>query len=280
MTDRNLISGIDQNEFIKSYLSKNKPLVSRGCFPGAEQPDSPWNLDLLARRFGNCHVPVFDSLFEMQQTVKFSDYASTIHDERSDEEPVPYMRWYARQRHFQMIRADKAFAEMADSWAAPSWLPSENYVFPPIERNADPVRDSFPAKGIFVCAAGGRTRLHVDPWASDAVLCQAFGEKRFVMYPPSAAEFLSDGESVIDLEHPDNVRFPRWRSISPTVAVTLSPGDAIFIPSGWFHAAVALTPSVSVTWNFVHEVNADRFAAYLEAGGSTDPTVRYFQGSR
>jgi hypothetical protein len=277
--DHGSISGIDQDEFICAYLSRNKPLVARGCFLQTWALAPPWGLDLLAQRFGAYHVPVFDTLFKMIRTVKFSDYVSMIESDRPSAEPLPYMRWYARQRHFQMICADGAFAELAESWAAPSWLPSADYVFPQIKGNADPVRDSFPAKGIFVCAAGGRTRLHVDPWASDAVLCQVTGEKRFIMYPPSAAEFLSDGESAVDIERPDYARFPRWKSIQPALDVTLSPGDGIFIPSGWFHTAVALTPSVSITWNFVHEVNADRFSAYLESGGSADPTVRYFQST-
>ncbi|MFG3052287.1 cupin-like domain-containing protein [Kitasatospora sp. NPDC048239] len=279
MTDRSLMSSIDQKEFIESHLARNEPLVARDCFPRTGPLASPRKLDLLAQRFGSCRVPVFDALFEMQHTVGFGDYVSMVEGGRPCDEPIPYVRWYARQRHFQMICADGAFAELAESWAAPSWLPSANYVFPPIEENADPVRDGFPAKGIFVCAAGGRTRLHVDPWASDAVLCQVTGEKRLVLYPPDAAEFLSDGEAVVDLDHPDDVRFPGWRAVRPVMDVTLSPGDAIFIPAGWFHAAVALTPSVSITWNFVHEVNADRFAAYLESGGSTDPTVRYFRAT-
>jgi hypothetical protein len=186
------------------------------------------------------------------------------------------MRWYTRQRHLQLICADEAFAALAESWTAPAWLPTADYVFPAIKEDADPVRDRFPAKGLFVCPAGGRTRLHVDPWASDACLCQVTGQKRFIMYPPSGAKFLSDGESVVDIDQPDNIRHPEWKSITPAIDVTLSSGDAIFIPAGWFHAAVALTPSVSITWNFVHAVNASRFAAYVESGGSSDPTVKYF----
>lgn len=277
--DRGSASSIDQNEFMDTYLSENKPFVAENCFLQTWPLAPPWELNLLAERFGGHRVPVFDTLFEMQRTVRFGDYVSMIVNEWPSEEPMPYMRWYARQRKIQLTCADEAFAELAESWAAPSWLPSADYVFPPIRENADPVRDSFPAKGLFICGAGGRTRLHVDPWASDACLCQVTGEKRFIMYPPSAAEFLSDGESVVDIEHPDDVRFPRWRSINSIIDVTLFPGDAIFIPAGWFHTAVALTPSVSITWNFVHEVNARRFAEYLESGGSADPTVRYFNAA-
>ncbi|MEE1838765.1 cupin-like domain-containing protein [Streptomyces sp. NPDC088190] len=278
MFDLSPIRDIGQHEFIESHLATNTPLVGRDCFTRTGPLASPWSLEPLVEKFGSCRVPVFDTLFDMQRSVRFGDYASAITCEQSDE-PVPYMRWYARQRHFQMIRADEAFAELANNWSAPSWVPTADYVFPAINKNADPVKQSFPAKGFFVCAAGGRTRLHVDPWVSDAVLCQVTGEKRFVMYHPSAAESLMDGEAVVDPEQPDDVRFPRWRSIHPAIDVTLSPGDAIYIPAGWFHAASALTPSVSITWNFIHEVNGDRFAAYLAASGFADPTVKYFHAN-
>ncbi|MET8234289.1 cupin-like domain-containing protein [Micromonospora sp. NPDC005298] len=276
MIDHGSASGIDQSEFIDTYLSRNRPFVARNCFLRSWSMAPPWQLDLLAQRFGHHRVPVFDTLFEMQRTVDFSEFVAMMEKRARGDEPVPYMRWYVRQRRFQMICADKAFEELAGDWSAPSWLPSTDYVFPAIRQDADPVRKSFPAKGLFICDAGGRTRLHVDPWASDAVLCQVTGEKRFVMYPPEAAEFLSDGDTLIDVENPDDVRFPRWRSIEPVVDATLSPGDAIFIPAGWYHTAVALTPSVSITWNFVHETNADRFAEYLRSGGDADPTVKYF----
>ncbi|MFE9997521.1 cupin-like domain-containing protein [Streptomyces avermitilis] len=230
MTDRGSKTEIDQTEFVNTYLAKNTPLVARDCFTRTGPLASPWDLEPLAQKFGAYHVPVFDTLFEMQRSMKFSDYVSAIAAEQTDTEPVSYIRWYARQRHFQTIRADEAFAELAESWAAPSWAPSDNYVFSPIKKNADPVRDSFPAKGFFVCAAGGRTRLRVDPWASDAVLCQVTGEKRFVIYPPSAGKFLSDGGAVVDLEEPDDERFPGWRAVQPAVHVTLSPGGCYLYP--------------------------------------------------
>jgi hypothetical protein len=267
--------GIGRSEFVDTYLARNRPFVARDCLRNWPT-EPPWELVALARRFGDQHVPVFDTLFEMKRVVKFGEYVAMMENRRPGDEPVPYMRWYARQRRFQMICADDAFAELAGSWAPPPWLPTADYVFPALRADADPVRDPFPAKGMFICDAGGRTRMHVDPWASDAVLCQVTGEKRFVMYAPEAAGLLSDGDAVVDIDSPDDARFPSWRSADAALDVTLAPGDAIFIPAGWFHTAVALTPSVSITWNFVHETNAGRFAKYLESGGAQDPTVKYF----
>jgi Cupin-like domain len=267
---------ISGDKFMDDYLVANKPLVVRGWGQRSWPLAPPWDLRELARRFGDHRVPLFDTLFEQQCSVSFGEYVSAIVSGGSNSEPAPYMRWYSRQRQFQMLSADEVFAELAEDWKAPSWLPSGDYLLPEIKKDADPVTDLFPARGIFVCAAGGRTRLHVDPWASDACLCQITGDKRLVMYPPEAAEFLSDGDSVVDLSNPDTARFPGWNQITPALDVTLTPGDVIFIPAGWFHAVVALSASVSITWNFVHEVHADRFAKYLGSGGTADPTVKFF----
>jgi hypothetical protein len=82
---------------------------------------------------------------------------------------------------------------------------------------------------------------------------------------------------VVDPDHPDDGRFPRWRQARPELDEVLEPGDAIFIPAGWYHTAVALTDSVSITWNFVHEIHERRFTSYLRGGGAADPTVAFFR---
>jgi hypothetical protein len=212
----------------------------------------------------------------MQRLARFGDYVSEIMRTGYQGGDVPYMRWFVRQSDEQVVCADDAFAELAGDWDAPSWLPSTGYVFPGVKGIADPVRDPFPAKGIFICGTGGRTRLHVDPWASDACLCQITGKKRFLMYPPSAEKFLSSAGAAVDLAHPDAERFPEWETVAPSINSILYPGDAIFVPAGWFHTAIALSNSVSITWNFVHEVNVERFHKYLVACVSPDPTIRHF----
>jgi hypothetical protein len=161
----------------------------------------------------------------------------------------------------------------------PSWLPDSGYLFPRTRGTVNAATHAFPAKGLFICGTGGRTRLHVDPWASDACLCQVTGSKRFLMYPPEAGALLSDRHAVVDPDRPDDTRFPRWRDATPALDEVLRPGDAIFIPSGWYHTAVALTDSVSITWNFVHEVHDRRFTTYLRSGGAADPVVGYFRAT-
>ncbi|MCF6522527.1 cupin-like domain-containing protein [Streptomyces sp. JJ36] len=274
MSHPHVVESLSPAEFLNRHLGPGQPVVVRGALDGWPEPP-PWHLEDLARKFGDHEVTLFDTLFALEEVATFAEYVDR-HTGAAVQGVPPYLRWFTRQSDEQMMEADEAFAELAEDWTMPSWLPRGDYVFPPAEGPVDAARDRFPARGLFVCGRGGRTRLHVDPWASDACLCQVTGRKRFVMYAPGQGPLLSDAEGVVDLDAPDETRFPRWKEAVPTLDEVLAPGDAIFIPSGWYHTAVALDDSVSLTWNFTHRVHEERFAAHLRAGGGSDPVVAYF----
>lgn len=95
--------------------------------------------------------------------------------------------------------------------------------------------------------AGTVTPIHSDPHHN--VLCQVVGYKYLRLYAPEYAsdlqldtEGLTHNTSTIDLENEDN-------SLTriPCVECTLAPGDALFIPRGFFHYVKSLTPSASVS---------------------------------
>lgn len=265
---------VDPDTFSQGFLAAGRPLVSRGCLSRwSWRP--PWDPAELARLFAGQRVPLYDTLFSLRGLSTFDAYVQRYTNGAAGEAP-PYLRWFARQSDHRLPWADEAFAALASSWSMPEWLPRSGYVLPRSAGELDSARDAFPARGLFVCGPGGRTRLHADPWGSDACLCQVTGDKRLTMFSPDAAELLSDGASVIDLDAPDDGAFPRWREARPDVDEILHPGDAAFIPGGWLHTAVALQMSVSITWNFVHESHRDGFDAFLRDYRGDDPTLSYF----
>lgn len=267
---------IDRATFLDRHLLRGRPLLARGALAGWRAAP-PWDLATLAGRFGEQRVPLYDTLFALRGVSTFGRYVAAHTGPAATGVP-PYLRWFARQSTARLPWADAAFAALAGEWAMPGWLPESRYLFPRTSGPVDAARDPFPAKGLFVCGRGGRTRLHVDPWASDACLCQVTGRKRFIMFAPGAGEVLRRGDRMVDLDHPDEAHFPRWREAVPEFDDVLEPGDAVFVPGGWYHTAIALTDSVSITWNFVHAVHEDRFGRYLRGGGAQDPTVAYFTG--
>ena len=63
----------------------------------------------------------------------------------------------------------------------------------------------------------------------------------------AAATVAQGNVSNVDVEHPDLARFPLFAKARHFDAI-LGPGDALFIPKGWWHYVRALTPSFSVNF--------------------------------
>jgi hypothetical protein len=94
--------------------------------------------------------------------------------------------------------------------------------------------------GLWFGAAGTHTTMHHDH--ANAMLCQVLGRKRFRLVEP---------ESLAMLEHSRGVYSswdPRADDPAPGVLeVVLAPGQALFIPTGWWHQVDALDLAISVS---------------------------------
>jgi len=94
----------------------------------------------------------------------------------------------------------------------------------------------------------------------DNIACVAAGRRRFTLFPPEQLANLYIGPldfnpagqaiSLVDFAKPDLERFPRFSEAMRHAQVAeLGPGDAIFIPSMWWHHVQALEP-VNVLVNY------------------------------
>jgi len=97
--------------------------------------------------------------------------------------------------------------------------------------------------------AGTVTPLHCD--FDDNIFAQVWGSKRIILSPPHHDVFLSPREanpilfgSPFDPEAPDYDAYPLARHAS-MIAVTVHPGDMLYVPAGWYHQVRALTFSLS-----------------------------------
>ena len=100
---------------------------------------------------------------------------------------------------------------------------------------------------------GTRTRIAAHNDFADNLACCAVGRRRFTLFPPDQFANLYVGPidntpagrpvSMVDLHDPDFARFPHFREALKVARIAeLEPGDAIFIPSMWWHHVEALEP--------------------------------------
>lgn len=102
---------------------------------------------------------------------------------------------------------------------------------------------------MWIGAAGTFTPLHHD--LTNNLLVQITGTKHIVMVPPSETPRLHNDRHVFstitDLENADLQQFPETADLT-AYRVELRPGEALFIPVGWWHQVVAEDFSVSLTF--------------------------------
>ena len=93
---------------------------------------------------------------------------------------------------------------------------------------------------------GTRTRIAAHNDFSDNLACVAVGRRRFTLFPPEQFRNLYLGPidntpagravSMVDLHAPDFDQYPRFQEALQNAQVAeLEPGDALYIPSMWYH---------------------------------------------
>lgn len=100
---------------------------------------------------------------------------------------------------------------------------------------------------------GNRTRIAAHYDLPDNLAVVAAGRRRFTVFPPEQIHNLYVGPldptpagqpiSLVDFEQPDLARFPRFPlAWEAGEFAEMEPGDALFIPSMWFHHVEGLAP--------------------------------------
>ena len=92
------------------------------------------------------------------------------------------------------------------------------------------------------------------------IACNAFGRRRFTLFPPDQVNNLYIGPmdltpagqpvSMVEVNEPDLAQYPKfYDAMEKGFQVTLEPGDALYIPSMWWHNVEALD-SVNLLINY------------------------------
>lgn len=100
---------------------------------------------------------------------------------------------------------------------------------------------------------GNRTRIAAHQDVPDNIACVVAGRRRVTLFPPDQLrnlyigplDFTPAGQaiSLVDFAAPDLQRFPRFAdAMKHARTAELAPGDAVFIPSMWWHHMEGLEP--------------------------------------
>lgn len=135
---------------------------------------------------------------------------------------------------------------------------SVNHILPGLRQQNDiKVLEGAPLVSIWV---GNQSRIAAHYDVPDNLACVVAGKRRFTLFPPDQLENLYIGPldftpagppaSLVDFHKPDFERFPKFRDALEHGLVTeLEVGDAIFIPSMWWHHIEGLS-SFNVLINY------------------------------
>lgn len=131
------------------------------------------------------------------------------------------------------------------------------------------------------------TPAHVDQ--SHNIACVVAGQRRFTLFPPNQVGNLYIGPldfaptptpiSMVDFAQPDFVRYPRFReALEHALVADLAPGDAIFIPTLWWHHVQShgvLNMLVNYWWPASPALNVfDTMVATMQSLGALPPAQR------
>lgn len=240
------------DEFARAYESGGgRPVIvtdAADAWPAREK----WTFDYFRERYGTDAVAVADRLFgsKINHRVRLGEYLTYCQFPGM----TPLAQVAAGAEYPLYLTNYSPWAkhpELLDDFADPYFVDNAY-------RDLDGALREWYLRGfswIFIGPKGTLSPLHVDLFGTHAWLAQLQGRKHFLLFPPGDAPYLYNGAP--DFYAPDLERYPLLEKATPVEAV-LGPGDVIFIPAGWAHQVISLSPSISVTVNYVSRSNALR----------------------
>ncbi|MET3106394.1 hypothetical protein AAKU67_000876 [Oxalobacteraceae bacterium GrIS 2.11] len=237
------ISGVGGQQLTDALLTSTEPVILRGLvahWPVVQAAlRSQQEADAYLRRFyQGATVTAMHAPPEVQGRFFYNEDFSGFN--------------YASSRVTLDVVLDALRAHLDDPAAPAMYIGSsaiDNYL-PGFraENDLDIFKTREPLVNIWI---GNRTRIPAHFDLPDNLACIAAGRRRFTVFPPDQLanlyigplDFTPAGQaiSVVDFANPDYEKFPRFATALQHAQVAeLETGDALFLPSMWWHHVEAL----------------------------------------
>ncbi len=230
---------VTRDQFLTHYYAANRPVLIEGLvddWPAL----SRWNPDYLASTVPDAEIEVMvDRLQDPDYEINSEQHKSTMRMA----DYVDAVRAGGDSNDIYMV-ANNHVLDLPD--LAPLWAD-----FHAPDRYLDP--EHMQGQVFFWFGPGGTvTPLHHD--IINVLFVQVYGSKRVILYSPLEIHHLYNETAVyssVDALAPDLGTYPRFAR--PTRhEIVVGPGQALFIPVGWWHCVEALETSISMSFtNFI-----------------------------
>ncbi len=237
--------GLSRSAFEHEYVLANRPVVITDAIDHWRALGR-WTPDFFKRHHGALQVQIDG------ETLSLAELIDRV-EASSEAQPAPYLRNQSLSDWPRELWDD--VHPMPDC-TGPNWLESRLF----------PSRESLSFVEVYIGGRGAHFPvLHYDNWHTHAYLMQLYGDKEYVafapdqtarMYPRGGRE--ENKSRIGDLVHPDLDEFPLFEQ-AEGIRFSLHAGETLFVPSGWWHTARILSPSVTVSINGVNRANARSF---------------------
>jgi hypothetical protein len=225
---------LSTEEFLENYYATNTPVILTGMMDNW-QAMQLWTVDYLKAKYGQVEVEVqsnrhSDRDYEInvdahRHKILFSEYIDRVISEGTSNDY--YMTAVNNNLETTALRQ-----LLEDIEIFPDYLDPHN------------------TAGVYfwLGPAGTITPLHHDP--GNLIMAQVSGRKLWKLIPPYQTHLLYNYQeyySEIDCDNPNYDRYPLYQYVQP-IEILLEPGEAIFVPVGWWHHVRALDITISVSF--------------------------------
>ncbi|XP_049548391.1 2-oxoglutarate and iron-dependent oxygenase JMJD4 homolog [Anopheles darlingi] len=259
--ERVALKDFSYNEFFQKYMRPNRPVIITSVADGwdcfrrwIDRSVHPHRLDVqfLRGTIPNLTVPIADCAKQHYNAhekteMKLYDFLDSWTDHQDTE---VRSRYYLKDWHLRSAIPEYEFYKTPPFFAS-DWL--NEYL---LDRGTDDYRF------VYMGPAGTWTAFHADVFGSFSWSVNIFGEKLWYLLAPGEEVKLRDGLKSL----PFRVTEDELQNAGVQYyTVKQQPGEAIFVPTGWYHQVLNIEDTISVNHNWFNACNVTAVWSNLRA---------------